>query len=88
MDTHTLNILANCSGKTTTALYQLYGKNTIDSLIAEGYIATLNGTVMRTELGMQLSKPMQSATNENFGKPGYQLIVESDKYTDNDQFTQ
>jgi hypothetical protein len=77
-----LTILSNCSGKNYKSLIEAYGKNNIDSLVNKGYIAILqNGSVTRTELGMSLSKPMTSVTNEKLGKDGYQLIVDADAYS-------
>jgi len=75
-----LRILSSCLNKTYQDLTQIYGKPSIDSLLAEGLIANVNGVIMRTELGLNLSKPMGNPTNEQLGKDGYQLIVDANKY--------
>ena len=79
-------ILAGCSGKTYATLTETYGKKTIDELISNGYIAVLeNKTIVRTELGLNLSKPMGNSTNEKLGQEGYQLIVDSSGYAGDGQ---
>ena len=76
-----LRILTMCSGKSYESLSESFGAGVIKSMLNKGYIALVNGKITRTELGMNISKPLDN-TNENFGKSGYQLICDSDVKTE------
>lgn len=86
MNTLQLKILAACSGRTFDSLCEAYGATTMNFLKSSGYIAVLeNGNVVKTELGIDLSKPMGNATNEKLGDDGYQLIVDAHQYKQDGQ---
>lgn len=80
MDNLELTILGNCSGKTYDSLKQQYGANVINSMLTKGYISVVEGKVVRTEIGLSLSKPMQNPTNEKLGTDGNQLLLDASGY--------
>lgn len=77
MDNLKLNILTSCSNKSYSDLKKTYG-SIIDIMVSEGLLAINNGMILRTELGLNLSKPMNNIANEKLGSDDYQLLLDSE----------